>query len=151
MRTRSLIVALAGAAILLATSCRKSENSEASAAAAPVQKFEDFHPTEHTSLRAEQIDRYVAMRKRARQMNDERVTRGVSLGDTDADATKELGENPAEMKWIREQLDSISQPAVVYKGTTFENWQTANRKRDALRSVGIVVPDRQPMPVRAQQ
>ena len=141
-----VVVALAAAAILCG--CHKSESAADAATAAPSPKFEDFHPTEHSSLMPEQIDRYVAVRKRARQMNDERLAKGLPRNESDDDAIQELGENPAEMKWIRQQIDYVIQPSAVYKGTTFENWQTANRKRDALRSVGIVVPDHQPMPVR---
>ena len=64
----------------------------------------------------------------------------LELRDFDLDAARELNQNPEEVKWIRTRIEQTLDGASVWTSALAGTFQAMQAKRDALRSVGIVVP-----------
>jgi hypothetical protein len=137
---RRLLVKAVVMACLLAVSCTKKE----AVIAPPVQRYNDFFPSEHSNVSLGEVDMFVSIRKRARQMRDDAITRGRSDGDFDLQAAQEQNENPEEVKWVRQQITETIDSKTTWSPRISRNFEVLARRRAELRSVGVVVPETLP-------
>jgi hypothetical protein len=137
---RRLLVKAVVVGCFLAVACTKKE----AVIAPPVQRYNDFFPAEHSNVSLGEVDMFVSIRKRARQMRDDAITRGRNEGDFDLQAAQEQNENPDEVKWVRQQINETIDPNTPWSPRISRNFEVLARRRAELRSVGVVVPETLP-------